>query len=146
MKAIAKIRSEIELLHQSLCKNLETIQRLQEESLAHLGDDPEAVAQEDDRLKLPFVFAGYLGIVFHMTRERKRRLRGLLDNHVTTLESVGGSLRTHATNMKNEAADPLESSLKEAIRAAERDLRRSTHALSDLVKRLERDLERARKI
>ena len=85
-KPIFKIRSEIELLHQALTQNLETIQHLQEDSLAHLGDDPEAVAQEDDRLKVPFVFAGYLGVVFELVKEGISDLETVKD---ATIESAG---------------------------------------------------------
>lgn len=63
-----------------------------------------------------------------MTKELKRRLRGLLNHHVGILQSVGGSLRTHATNLKSEVDDPLAASVSEAVLAAERDLRNSKRA------------------
>ena len=79
MKPILTIRREIKQQYRVLGRSLERIQQLQADSLAHLGEDPEAAAVEDDRLKLPFVFAGYLGVVIELVKEGLTDLETIKD-------------------------------------------------------------------
>ena len=85
-KPISKIRSGMVQLYQELTKSLERAQQLQAACLAHLGDDPVAAAQEDHRLKLPFVFAGYLGVVSELVKEGLTDLETIKGQ---TIESAG---------------------------------------------------------
>jgi hypothetical protein len=79
VKAITEIRAGIGRLYEETERIKERALQLQKESLGYFEDDPDAAVETDQRLVVPYVFAGYLGIAVEFFAEALKNLEKIKD-------------------------------------------------------------------
>ena len=96
MKPIRLIRRGINLQRGAIKKTVAGPLRLQSESLAYLGDDPDAAVEEDERLAVPYVFAGYLGVAAELLKAALEDLEKIKDATQETAKGIVEQLRAES--------------------------------------------------
>ena len=93
MISILKIRQHVGFECQAIDRSRHTLEKLQAESLAYLGDDPEKAVDSDERLSLPFAFAGHLGIAVELLKEAAEHLKYIKDASDENARKIVAELR-----------------------------------------------------